>query len=198
MKKISKKTKIHNALWVIECPECGAYLASASERDLLPQFSICCKCSNKESEKMTKKSVEFSLTSKQSDMEVAVVNSSKSAYDYVKKFYFADIDIYESVFILLLNQSSKTVGFAKISQGGVCSTTVDVKIVCKYVVDSLCTGAIIVHNHPSGGTEPSKEDDCLTEKLCNALKLLDSKLLDHIIISSSGYYSYADNGKLLF
>jgi DNA repair protein RadC len=92
-----------------------------------------------------------------------------------------------------LDQSNTTIGYAKISQGGICGTIVDIKIVCKYVVNSLAQNVILCHNHPSGNLTPSRGDKDLTEKLSKALQLMDSRLLDHIIITKNGHYSIQDN-----
>jgi DNA repair protein RadC len=71
---------------------------------------------------------------------------------------------------------------------------VDIKIICKYVIDSLAQGVILCHNHPSGNLKPSRTDEVMTEKLANALKLMDSKLFDHIIITKDSHYSMQENG----
>lgn len=124
------------------------------------------------------------------------ITSSKSAADYIRQFYQGDIEIFESFFILLLNRQNETIGYAKISQGGVTGTYVDSKIILKYVVDTLASGVIISHNHPSGGTTPSVQDDQITAKIKSAVELIDSTLLDHVILTRDNYYSYADNSKL--
>ena len=71
----------------------------------------------------------------------------------------------------------------------------DIKLLMKTAVDKLASGIIAVHNHPSGNLRPSAEDDRLTDKIKEAAKLLDMRLLDHIIIAGDDYYSYTDNGK---
>jgi DNA repair protein RadC len=124
------------------------------------------------------------------------ITSSYMASEYIRSFYGTDIELFESCFILLLDQSNTTLGYAKISQGGICSTIVDIKIVCKYVVDSLAQGVIICHNHPSGNLNPSLSDKNLTEKLASSLKLMDSKLFDHIILTKDSFYSMQDNGEI--
>ena len=79
-------------------------------------------------------------------------------------------DLYESAFIMLLNRSNKVIGWAKISQGGISSTVVDIKMVCKYALDVLASGVILVHNHPSGNTHPGPEDISLTRKLRGSIE----------------------------
>lgn len=122
------------------------------------------------------------------------ITNSDDSYNFIKQFYSDDIEIYESFFILLLDRANNTTGYAKISQGGVAGTIVDPKIIAKYAVDFLASGIILAHNHPSGNTVPSIQDREMTSKLKNAMKLLDIEVLDHIILTSEDYYSFADNG----
>lgn len=128
------------------------------------------------------------------DFQRVKINGSQDSADYIRQFYEGDIEIFESFFILLLNRQNKTIGYAKISQGGVAGTVVDAKIVIKYIVDTLASGVILCHNHPSGNLAPSTDDINLTEKLVKAVKLVDSKVLDHIILTSDNFYSFADSG----
>lgn len=145
---------------------------------------------------MKKKAVEYSITAKKQDFETVKIISSKDSYDFACKFYHEDILIYESAFIILLNSANYAIGYAKISQGGVCTTQVDIRLVAKYAIDSLATGVIFIHNHPSGNLLPSIADHKITGKLRNGLDILGIKLLDSIIISDNGYYSMIDEGDL--
>lgn len=143
---------------------------------------------------MKKKAVEYNITAKKQDFEIVKVQSSVDAVNFARKFYHDDIIIYESSFILLLNQANNVSGYAKISQGGVCGTVVDARLVTKYAIDCLAAGVILVHNHPSGNAKPSIEDKKLSGKLKDALRLFDIRLLDSVIITEDGYYSMADEG----
>lgn len=147
---------------------------------------------------MKKLTREFVLkTIKDGAMPAVKCTTSKAAADYARAFYGEDIEIYESAFIILLNHANNAIGWAKISQGGVASTIVDVKIVCKYAIEALATGVIFVHNHPSGNIVSSVADDNLTRRLKEALGICDVRLLDSIVLAPDGrYYSYADEGKL--
>jgi DNA repair protein RadC len=138
----------------------------------------------------------ISLKLGKSKYERKQVKSSQDVADYVRQFYGTDIELFESSFLLLLDQSNTTIGYAKISQGGICGTIVDIKIICKYVVDSLAQGVILCHNHPSGNLNPSQGDKDITIKLAQALKILDSKLFDHIIISKNGHYSMQEHNQI--
>ncbi len=138
----------------------------------------------------------FELKKVQTEFPSVKVNTSKISYDFIKKFYTGDIEVYESFFILLLNRANKTVGYAKISQGGVVGTYVDIKIIAKYAVDSLASSVILAHNHPSGNTSPSEQDKIITQRIKKALALLDVEVFDHIILTEDSYYSFADEGIL--
>jgi len=138
----------------------------------------------------------FELRKNQTEFQPVKILSSDAAYNLIKNFYSDDIEILESCFILLLNNASKAIGYAKISQGGITGTVIDVRIVAKYAVDSLATSVILAHNHPSGNLNPSQADISITEKVKNALALLDIKLIEHLILTVDGFYSFADEGHL--
>ena len=143
-----------------------------------------------------KKIKRFELKTSQTDLEQVKISNSENAADFIRQFYSDDIEIYESFFILLMNRANKVTGYAKISQGGVCGTIIDKKILLKYVVDSLASGVIIAHNHPSGNTSPSDADIRITKDVKELCKLVDSTLMDHVILTSDSFYSFADNGNL--
>lgn len=144
---------------------------------------------------MKKLAVEFTLNAKKCDFPIEKIRCSKDAADFAKKMYPDDINIYESVYIILTNQAGNTIGFAKISQGGISSTLIDIRLVAKYSIEALATGVILVHNHPSGNLNPSVEDSNITSRLKKALELLNIRLLDSIIIADSdNYYSFSDEG----
>jgi len=138
---------------------------------------------------------EITLVKKQSNFPKTKIIDSKSAYAVIRKFYNSDIDIYESMFLLLVNRNNITTGFVKISQGGTAGTVVDVKIIMKYVIETLSNGFILAHNHPSGNLNPSHQDDVMTKRINEAAKLLECSLLDHLIVTDKGYFSYKDEGK---
>lgn len=145
---------------------------------------------------MKKKAVEYTLKATKQDFSIEKVNSSETSYNFAKKFYHDDINIYESCFIILLNSANNVTGYAKISQGGICGTIVDKRLICKYAIDALASAVILVHNHPSGNLRPSRDDENLTMATREALKLFDIRLLDHIIITEGKYYSFADEGRI--
>ena len=131
------------------------------------------------------------------EIETIKIDSSKASYDFVKEFYNEDIEIYESAFILMLNRANKTIGWVKISSGGIAGTVMDVKLLARYAISNLVSGVILVHNHPSGNLRPSESDLTITNKIKKALQLIDTQLMDHLIITPEGeYYSFADEGDL--
>jgi DNA repair protein RadC len=136
----------------------------------------------------------ISLKKDPTNFERVKITSSNDSAKYIRQFYSDDIEIFESFFILLLNRQNKTIGYAKISQGGVAGTVVDAKIVLKYIVDTLASAVILCHNHPSGNLNPSTQDLEITKKLSQAAKLVDSQVIDHIILTPDSFYSFADNG----
>ena len=138
----------------------------------------------------------YELRKNQTDFPKTKISNSEISYNFIKQFYSDDIEIYESFFLLLLNQQNHTIGSAKISQGGITGTVVDVKIIAKYVVDSLATSVILAHNHPSGNLTPSQQDMSITKKVKEALSLFDTIVLDHLILTVDGFYSFADKGVL--
>lgn len=142
------------------------------------------------------KAKKFDLKASDSEFNKVKITGSESAEQYIRQFYSDDLEIFESFFILLLNRANETIGYAKISQGGIVGTVVDKKILLKYVVESLASGVILAHNHPSGNTNPSEADLKITREIKELCNLIDSPVLDHIILTADSYYSFSDNGKL--
>ena len=138
--------------------------------------------------------VEYGLTAKSREFEREKITCSQDSAMYARKFYGDDLLAYESSFIILLDAGHRVKGWAKISQGGVLSTGVDIRLVAMYAVQSLAASVIFVHNHPSGNKMPSSCDKKLTEKMRKGLQLLGIKLLDSIIITEDDYYGMNDEG----
>lgn len=135
----------------------------------------------------------FTLKKIKSEFSNKKIMTSEDAIDFIKQFYGDDMEIFESCFILLLNRQNMTIGYAKISQGGTVGTIVDVKLICKYAIDSLANSVILAHNHPSGNLNPSGADISITKKVKSALDILDVKLLDHVILTPESGYSLTDS-----
>lgn len=135
----------------------------------------------------------FELKRIQTDFPQVGITSSTDAEKFIRQFYGDDIDVFESFFILLLNRNNHTIGYAKISQGGITGTVIDVRIIAKYAIEALATGVIAAHNHPSGNLKPSDNDIAITKKIKDALNILDIQLYDHILLTKEGYFSFGDN-----
>jgi DNA repair protein RadC len=139
---------------------------------------------------------ELKATLKRDVVLKAKLTSSKDAADFFRNIFDESIDIYETFFVVYLNNSNNTVGWYRVSQGGITGTVVDIRLVLKKALEVLCTSFICCHNHPSGNLFPSNEDIRLTNKLKMAAEIMDIKLIDHIILTNDSYYSFADEGKL--
>lgn len=103
---------------------------------------------------------------------------------------------HEEFWILMLNNSLKRIAEVRINEGATNFTVVEIKKIIKHMIDYGANHVVLYHNHPSGKLMPSAQDDSLTQKIKEAAKIFDFRVIDHIIISSSGYYSYADKGRL--
>jgi len=102
--------------------------------------------------------------------------------------------ICETMMCIFLNRASKTIGWFKVSQGGISSTIIDNRLILVTALTCLASRIIIAHNHPSGNLQVSDGDVNVTKKLNEAAKLLDIELLDHIILTETEHYSMKDNG----
>ncbi|HOX77197.1 MAG TPA: JAB domain-containing protein [Bacteroidales bacterium] len=129
-----------------------------------------------------------------SDMEK--VCGSRDTYEVLMRIWSSKIDHVEEFMVLCLNRANRVLGWAKISQGGLSGTVADPKVIFQVALKSNSSSMILAHNHPSGNLHPSEADIQLTRKMKEAGILLDLPVLDHIIISSEGYYSFADEGLL--
>ena len=135
----------------------------------------------------------YKLKKVKSNFQKTQINNSTIANMVVKPFFDDDIEIYESFFILFMNRANDTIGYAKLSQGGITSTTFDVRLVAKYCIESLATQIILAHNHPTGCLEASTEDKNLTKKTIDVLKIFDIQVIDHLILTKDSYTSFADD-----
>jgi len=102
----------------------------------------------------------------------------------------------EAFAVVCLNNSNKILRFEIVSEGGVTGTVADPRVVLKKALEYDATSIILCHNHPSGNLRPSTADEMLTQKIKAAAACLDIRLLDHIIVSNEGYFSFADEGLL--
>ncbi len=139
--------------------------------------------------------VELIYKTKIKTSERPQVKTSKDAADLLKHIWNENkIDFVEQFKVLFLNRANKVLGIFEVSSGGVTGTVADPKLVFVAALKANACSIIISHNHPSGNLKPSEPDERLTEKIKQAGQLLDIKLIDHIIVTSEGYYSFADEG----
>jgi DNA repair protein RadC len=98
--------------------------------------------------------------------------------------------------VIFLNRANKVNHFEIVSEGGITGTIADPRIILRRALEENAVSIILCHNHPSGSLKPSRADEQLTGKLKDAARLLDIAVIDHIIVSENGYYSFADEGLL--
>jgi len=101
---------------------------------------------------------------------------------------------HEEFWVLFLNNSNKVISKSQLSKGGITGTIVDVRLVFKLALENGATSLILCHNHPSGNLDPSEADKQITTKLKTGGESLDVKVLDHLIITETNYYSFVDEG----
>lgn len=120
------------------------------------------------------------------------IRNSREIADYLRTTLK---DFTHEVFaVLFLNQANKIKHFEIISRGGITGTVADPRIILKKAVETGATSIVLSHNHPSGNLRPSRADEELTKKITLAAGYFDIRVLDHIIVSDEGYYSFADEG----
>jgi DNA repair protein RadC len=98
--------------------------------------------------------------------------------------------------VLLLNHSNKVLGVYTVSEGGISDTSVDIRLLMQAAILANATKIILAHNHPSGHLRASMEDDTATRKIQSACCVMGITLLDHLIVTSESYYSYADESRI--
>ena len=143
--------------------------------------------------------VKLTYNTKVKSSERAVIKDSNSAYSLLMNHIYDSetIQYREYMKLILLNRAHKVLGIVHISEGGLDSTSADIRIIMQAAILGNASAMILSHNHPSGNKQPSNQDDVLTDKVNKAAKLFNIQLLDHIIVTDSGYYSYSDEGRLL-
>lgn len=138
---------------------------------------------------------EITLKLKRGELLKVKIEGSRDAADTFRKVWDVDsLEIYESMICLFLNRAHNTIGWLKVSQGGISSTTIDNKLILSTALKCLASSIIIAHNHPSGSGKASESDIAITKRLQTACSTLEINLLDHIILTEEGYYSMVDEG----
>jgi DNA repair protein RadC len=125
------------------------------------------------------------------------ISNSQEAFNILETLFPQEtICLQEQFVVLYLNRANKVLGSYQLSKGGLTGTVADVRLILSVALKTLASGLILAHNHPSGNLKPSEADIGLTKKIKQSAKLMDIELLDHIIISNEGYYSFVDDGIL--
>ena len=129
--------------------------------------------------------------------ERPVVKSSLEVYNLLLENWDKDtLDLFEEGKIILLNQANRVLSLFPLSKGGINGTVMDPRLIFTAALKRGACNLILSHNHPSSNLKPSKADEDLTRKIKEAGKFLDITVLDHVILSSEGYFSFADEGLL--
>lgn len=102
----------------------------------------------------------------------------------------------EELWVLALNNASRVIKKVRVSVGGITQTAADVRLIMRILVEVSATQFVVVHNHPSGNKQPSRDDKHITERLKKAGEVFDIRLIDHVIIVGDTYYSFSDEGIL--
>lgn len=138
--------------------------------------------------------LELGIRRDSADKKKQKVTSSKDIAEFLKaQFQYHTKEVFVVIF---LNQGNKILHHEIISEGGITGTVADPRIILQKALEHNATGIILSHNHPSGNLKPSRQDELLTEKIKHAAAYFDIKVADHIIVSSEGYFSFADEGLL--
>lgn len=129
--------------------------------------------------------------------QMPIVTDSKQVYSLLTSNWDENkIEFVEQFKILLLNTANRVLGIFEVSTGGIAGTVADPKLIFMAALRANASAIILSHNHPSGNLQPSQQDQSLTRKIAEGGKLLDIRVLDHLIITTEGYYSFADEGVL--
>ncbi|MBK9424237.1 MAG: JAB domain-containing protein [Bacteroidetes bacterium] len=138
--------------------------------------------------------IKVAYSSKVKVSERIKITSSTCAAELLRSIWSEDLEIREEFNILLLNRANHVLGWFNVSVGGTSATVIDPKLIFSVALKCNASGVILAHNHPSGNLKPSEADLNLTTKLKEGGKILEIQILDHIILTSESYYSFADEG----
>ncbi|MCW3082486.1 DNA repair protein RadC [Segetibacter sp.] len=138
--------------------------------------------------------LELGVRRNMADNKKEIVLSSKDIASYLQAQL--QYKMHEVFAVIFLNRSNKINHYEIISEGGITGTVADPRIILKKALEHEAVSIVLCHNHPSGSLKPSRQDQELTSKIKEAASYFDIKVMDHIIVSEEGYYSFADDGML--
>lgn len=125
------------------------------------------------------------------------IQSSADTYEIFMHYWDKDkIELLEEFKVIYLNKAHRVMEIISLSQGGISGTVADPRLILAGALKVAACSLILAHNHPSGSLQPSKPDETVTQKIKAAASYHDINLLDHIIMTTEGFYSFADNGLL--
>ena len=130
-----------------------------------------------------------------STKQLPVVSASSVIYERMR-YRIANLD-HEEVWIILLNRSNRIIKEFRTTSGSSAASIFDIKMIIKRALLENAEGVVMCHNHPSGNIRPSVQDDSITQKLAAACKIMDLRMFDHVIVTTDGYYSYNDQGRMI-
>lgn len=139
---------------------------------------------------------EVELSYKPKFKNIYKVISSEDAYKYLLLHIEGTICYKEYFKVLFLNQANQVLGYTLISEGGITETSVDVRVILQAALLTNSVALVLAHNHPSGNLKPSRQDMEITKQVKNAAQLMRITVLDHLILTDAGYYSFSDEGEL--
>jgi DNA repair protein RadC len=139
--------------------------------------------------------IEISYSTKISPSDRLKITCSRDAADIFMQVV-PGMEHREYFYAMFLNRSNQVLGYYEVSKGGISGTMVDVRLILQAAIKSNSSAVILCHNHPSGTMQPSDADVKITGKIKAACSQLDINVLDHIIVSTHSYYSFADEGML--
>ena len=141
--------------------------------------------------------VELVYKNKVKPSERPLVKSAKECYELLRLTWDENkIEFVEQFKVVLMNRAQRVLGIYELSTGGVTGTVADPKLVFTAALKANACNIILSHNHPYGNLKPSRADEELTKKIKEAAGYFDIKIVDHIIVSEDGFYSFADDGIL--
>lgn len=136
--------------------------------------------------------LELGKRRRESDEKIIKIKSAQDIYTVMHP-YLSDL-LHEEFWCIYLNNSNIILHKALLSKGGITASIVDIRILFKLALEHNATGIILIHNHPSGTLLASEADKLITKKIIEAGKTLDIQILDHVIITETSYFSFANDG----
>ena len=141
--------------------------------------------------------IELVYKSKMKPSERPMVKTSTDVYELFKQTWDENkIEFVEQFKVMILNRANRVLGIIEVSTGGITGTVADPRLIFVAALKANGTSILLCHNHPSSNLKPSTSDEQLTKKIKEGGKLLEIAVLDHLIISNEGYYSFADEGNI--